>query len=59
MAARSMQDIYTVCTGYCEGTKVGGAKSAVREGCPGREGFMEEVMLEVTEVSFCLFVLIN
>lgn len=29
---------------------MGGANSAVGEGCPGREGVMEEVMLKVTEV---------
>lgn len=29
---------------------MGGANSAVGEGCPGREGVMEEVMLQVTEV---------
>lgn len=31
MDIRSVQDIYMVCTGYCEGTKVGGANSAVGE----------------------------
>lgn len=28
----SVQDIYTVCTRYCEGTKVGGANSTVGGG---------------------------
>ena len=49
MDTRSVQDIYTLCAANCEGAKRGGASSAVVEGCLGREVFVEEVMLEVTE----------
>lgn len=36
MDIRTMQDIETVYTGYCEGIVVGGANSAAGEECPVR-----------------------
>lgn len=42
MDSRSMQGIYMVCPGYCEGPKVGGANTAVGKGCL----LTEEMMLE-------------
>lgn len=42
---RSLQDIYMVCTGNCEGTKVGRPILLEGEECPFREGFLDEAML--------------